>query len=218
MAVSVAVGNEHGVLASLEVHEGRRHAETLIPAADALLRFLQRERRELSLVAVDVGPGLFTGLRVGVATAKGLALALNLPVAPFGSLELLALAADASGAAGPVVAALDARRGELYAAAFSERAVLLEPFVTKASEFVDRIAHALGSTIAPTVVGNVVVNGIDLDPPWPRMARVTVPDAVTMARQLAVEFADGSLDARLQRGDDVELRYLRASDAELALS
>lgn len=218
MAVSVAVGNEHGVLASLEVHEGRRHAETLIPAADALLRFLQRERRELSLVAVDVGPGLFTGLRVGVATAKGLALALNLPVAPFGSLELLALAADASGAAGPVVAALDARRGELYAAAFSERAVLLEPFVAKASEFVDRIAHALGPTIAPTVVGNVVVNGIDLDPPWPRMARVTVPDAVTMARQLAVEFADGSLDARLQRGDDVELRYLRASDAELALS
>ena len=209
-AVSVAVGNELGVLASLEVHEGRRHAETLVPAIDVLLRFLQRDRRELTHVAVDVGPGLFTGLRVGVATAKGLALALSIPVAPFGSLELLALAADVPG---PVLTALDARRSELYAAVFTGSEVLVEPFGAKASEVVEQVVRLLGPTVRPTVVGN----GTGLDPEWSRLLRVGAPDAVTMARRIAVEFDDGSLAARLQRGDDVELRYLRASDAELAL-
>ncbi len=213
-AVSVAIGDEHRVLASAAVHEGRRHAETLIPAADALLRFLQRDRRELTHIGVDVGPGLFTGLRVGVATAKGLALALGLPVAPFTSLELLAAAAGEVGVTGRVITVLDARRSELYAAAFElgpdgDR-VVVAPFVAPAREVAERCAPLAGSTL--------VGDGVDVADPSgvaAGLASVTAPDACTIARLLGREHHRGSLAARLRSGDTVELTYLRASDAEL---
>ena len=68
--------------------------------------------------AVDLGPGLFTGLRVGVATAKGLAQGLGIGMVGVTSLEVLARAAFDTGWEGPVVAAVDARRGEVFAARY----------------------------------------------------------------------------------------------------
>lgn len=80
---------------------------------------------DLDGVVVSTGPGAFTGLRVGVATASGLAVALGVPVLAVGSLEARA---RASGLGAPVLAWLDARKGRAYAAAFDERGrVLHEP-------------------------------------------------------------------------------------------
>ena len=74
--VSVAVGGHEGVIGLFEVTKGRRHVETLVPAIEFMLKQAGIDLDEISVVAVDVGPGLFTGMRVGLAVAKAIAQAL----------------------------------------------------------------------------------------------------------------------------------------------
>ncbi len=116
--VGCAVGGHEGVLASFRSSRGRRHAETLVPAIDFVLGQARVEPEELGAIAVDIGPGLFTGLRVGVATAKAMAHALRVPMIGVASLDLLAFRVRYSGRL--IVAALDARRGELFYAFYRQ--------------------------------------------------------------------------------------------------
>jgi tRNA threonylcarbamoyladenosine biosynthesis protein TsaB len=114
----VALADEAGVLATATVSRGRHHAESIAPAIQFVCRRVGVSLSALDAVGVDVGPGLFTGLRVGVGTAKALAFALGCPLVGVGSLEVLAQAVATSGA-GPgalVVPVVDARRGEVFAA------------------------------------------------------------------------------------------------------
>lgn len=110
--VSVAIGGHEGVLGLYEVCRGRRHAELLTPAIDMLCRTADIELGEISVIAVDVGPGLFTGMRVGLATAKALAQALRVPMIGMSSLDLLAFPLRHT--VRTVVAVIDARKGELF--------------------------------------------------------------------------------------------------------
>lgn len=113
-----AIGGHEGVIASAQCAKGRRHAENLAPAIEFICGQAQIELAEISVVAVDLGPGLFTGLRVGIATGKGLAHALGVPMIGVASLDLLAHAVRFSPRL--IVSAIDARRGELYYAFYRQ--------------------------------------------------------------------------------------------------
>jgi tRNA threonylcarbamoyladenosine biosynthesis protein TsaB len=115
--VGVAVRTAEGVEAEFALTGRRRHVETLTPALEHLLDQVGLVPGDLGVVAVDVGPGLFTGLRVGVAAAKGLAQALGIGVVCATSLDILTAAAGEAGHGGLVLACVDARRGEVFAAA-----------------------------------------------------------------------------------------------------
>ena len=110
--VSVAVGGHEGVLASTQSCRGRQHAEILTPSIEFTCKQARIELSEISVVAVDLGPGLFTGLRVGVAAAKAMAHALNVPMIGVPSLDLVAFPVRFSNRL--IVAAVDARRGEIF--------------------------------------------------------------------------------------------------------
>ena len=114
--VGCALGGVEGVLASFTAAKGRRHAETLVPAVDFVCRQARVGLDEVSVVAVDVGPGLFTGLRVGVATAKAMAQALRVPMIGLSSLDLLAFTFQHSDRL--IATVVDARRGEVFAALY----------------------------------------------------------------------------------------------------
>ena len=114
--VGVAVRTATGVQAELTLTGRRRHVETLTPALEHLLQQLNLVPRDLGVVAVDIGPGLFTGLRVGLAAAKGLAQSLGLGVMGATSLDILTAGAAAAGLRGLVLSCVDARRGEVFAA------------------------------------------------------------------------------------------------------
>jgi tRNA threonylcarbamoyladenosine biosynthesis protein TsaB len=114
--VGVAVRTAQGVEAEFVLTGRRRHVETLTPALEHLLDQVGLVPGDLGVVAVDVGPGLFTGLRVGVAAAKGLAQALGIGVVCATSLDILTAAAAEAGHRGLVLACVDARRGEVFAA------------------------------------------------------------------------------------------------------
>lgn len=113
-----AIGGHEGVIASAQCAKGRRHAENLAPAIDFICGQSQIELNEISVVAVDLGPGLFTGLRVGIATGMGLAHALGIPMIGVPSLDLLAFAVRFSPRL--IVTAIDARRSELYYALYRQ--------------------------------------------------------------------------------------------------
>jgi len=109
--VGVAVSDETGPLATVTARPGRRQAETLHPAIVDACRIARITPAGLDAVAVDIGPGLFTGLRVGVAAAKAIAGALGLPVVTATSLEVLRAACPPS--PGGVIPVIDMRRGEV---------------------------------------------------------------------------------------------------------
>lgn len=114
--VGVALGSEDGLLGQVRLARGRRHAEQLVPAVDYVLRECDASAGDLAAVAVGIGPGLFTGLRVGITTAKVMAQALEVPVVPVPSLDLVAYPVRFTNRL--VAALLDARRGEVYAAVY----------------------------------------------------------------------------------------------------
>jgi tRNA threonylcarbamoyladenosine biosynthesis protein TsaB len=113
--VAVAVQTPAGVLAEFALTGRRRHVETLTPALEHVLAQVGLVPADLGAVAVDIGPGLFTGLRVGVATAKALAQSLGIGVLAASSLDILTEGAARAGHRGLVLACVDARRAEVFA-------------------------------------------------------------------------------------------------------
>jgi tRNA threonylcarbamoyladenosine biosynthesis protein TsaB len=114
--VGVAVRTAAGVQAEFALAGRRRHVESLTPALTHLLEQVDLAPGDIELVAVDLGPGLFTGLRVGVSTAKGLAQALHIGIIGLSSVDVLIGAAAALGHRGLILSVVDARRGEVFAA------------------------------------------------------------------------------------------------------
>lgn len=110
--VGVTLGDHSGILGSTHIRSDRRHAEVLTPAVEWVCRQAGLRLAEVGVVAVDVGPGLFTGLRVGVAAAKATAMALRVPMIGLSSLDLLAFPHRHSERL--VVGVIDARKDEVY--------------------------------------------------------------------------------------------------------
>ena len=108
---SVALSRQGQLLAEITWRCRRNHSVELLPTIDKLLNHVGADKQELAAVFVCLGPGLYTGLRVGVSTAKGLAYALALPAVGVGRLELDAYTHAAYG--GPIVPVHAAGRGEL---------------------------------------------------------------------------------------------------------
>jgi tRNA threonylcarbamoyl adenosine modification protein YeaZ len=117
-AVTVALHDGERVVASFTEVGGMRHGELLAPGIAAVLEQAGAARRDVTAVAVGVGPGPFTGLRVGLVTARTLALALGVPVHGVCTLDVLAAEAVELGSSGDFVVATDARRKEVYLASY----------------------------------------------------------------------------------------------------
>lgn len=105
----------------------RRHTDCVLPWCDELLAQAGVAKSRLQAVAVGVGPGAFTGVRLGVSLAQGMALALGIPLVPVSTLAAIAQAQDHDG---PIAVVMDARMGECYAGFYQKRdgiAVALAP-------------------------------------------------------------------------------------------
>lgn len=113
LVASAAVLEEDTLLAEYTVNHKKTHSQTLLPMIGEILRMLETDPEELDAVAVAGGPGSFTGLRIGSATAKGLGLALDIPLIPVPTVD--ALACNLWGMTdGIVVPMMDARRNQVY--------------------------------------------------------------------------------------------------------
>jgi tRNA threonylcarbamoyladenosine biosynthesis protein TsaB len=197
-ACAVAVLDGDRVRAAAREPMARGHQERLAPLvrqamAEAGIPFTAVDR-----VGVTVGPGSFTGLRVGLAFAKGLAAALDRPLAGVGVLEALAAQAPA----GLTLAVLDAKRGQVYFQPFRDGAALAEPEALAVDD-----ALALAGRLAVGGTATLVGSGAPL-------VAAALPDA----RVILADSADPVLVARLAAAREpapVQPLYLRAPDARL---
>jgi tRNA threonylcarbamoyladenosine biosynthesis protein TsaB len=192
-AVTVALHDGERVVASTTRVDARRHGELLAPGITAVLDEAWVPRQDITAVAVGVGPGPFTGLRVGLVTARTLALALQIPVYGVCTLDVLAVQAVDEGAVdGPFLVATDARRKEVYWAAYDGQGMRLEgPHVSRPADVASAAA--------------VVGSGALLHPDsFPRAVGPEHPDAGVLAGVVTDERAELL---------DPEPLYLRRPDA-----
>lgn len=152
---SVAVVERDRILAERWSTAGRGHAEELVGAVASILEDAGTRLDELDAIAVSIGPGRFTGLRVGLATAKGLAAASGIGVRPVRTLRALALSSGVE--AGLVCPVIDARRGEVYAALFraGAPAAVMDEVALEPAALADRLRD-LASREPVTFVGTGV--------------------------------------------------------------
>nr|CAD6426780.1 tRNA (adenosine(37)-N6)-threonylcarbamoyltransferase complex dimerization subunit type 1 TsaB [Rhizobium sp. Q54] len=153
------------VLGSVVDMIGKGHAERLMAAIDEALAEAGRSLSDIGRIAVVVGPGSFTGIRVGVAAARGLALALGVEAVGVTTLEALAAVHMESGSSVPVVAAMDAKRGELYVQAFAPDGRPLGPPEALPAEAAAALASSLSAEVTgsgrPLVLGAETSSGPD---------------------------------------------------------
>lgn len=112
LVASVAVAEDDTLAAEFTVNYKKTHSQTLLPMLDAVKKLTDLDLNTVDVIAVAAGPGSFTGLRIGCATAKGLGLALDLPIAAVPTVD--ALAYNLYGTDKIICPLMDARRGQVY--------------------------------------------------------------------------------------------------------
>lgn len=229
--VSVAVGDATTVVAAMHVASDRRHVEALVPAVQLLLGNLGLGVHDLSAIAVDIGPGLFTGMRVGMATAQTLADLAEVPLVGVNSLEIVAhgartLAPVDFDDVDIVIPVLDARRSQVYWSMFRNNFSDLNPLeevrrprVGDVSELVEDIMDRGQRAL---VVGTGALRYAEQITTCPEAVRIGqrsglesfafnphVPHASVLLGLAAARVDQGSI------GGNVEPMYLRPPDAEI---
>ena len=212
--VGCAIGGHEGVLASIHSSRGKRHAETLTPAIDFLCRQARIELREISAVAVDLGPGLFTGLRVGIAAAKAMAHALRVPMIGVPSLDLLAFPVRFTPRL--IVTVIDARRGELFYAFYRQ----VPGGVTRVSEHQVGSPDDLASELLALgeeclLVGDGAIRYAEIFEGMKRIEFAGEGLAYPLASSLVLLAHAKALQEEFVMPWDLEPLYLRKPDAEI---
>jgi tRNA threonylcarbamoyl adenosine modification protein YeaZ len=191
--VTVALHDGEAVVAEARSEQRMKHGEQLAPLIERVLGVAGVVRQDLTALAVGTGPGPFTGLRVGLVTARVLSLVLDVPAYGVCTLDAIALEAAAGlGGTTDFVVATDARRKEVYLAAYDEQGTRLSGPV------VDRPAHV--ATDLP-----VAGEGAEIYPEaFSRPIGPALPSAGWLARAVVEERVELT---------DAEPRYLRRPDA-----
>ena len=182
----------------------RRHAELALPWADEVLAEAGIAKSQLDAIAVGRGPGAFTGVRLAIAVAQGIALALDRPLLPVSTLAALAMRADGD----RILASIDARMGEVYLGAFSRRGddlvALDDEVVVKPDDATIPEGdswHGVGTGFAAAEAAL----SLRLHGRLATVDAVALPHAADVARLAALAFARGEAVA----AERIEPAYLR---------
>ena len=215
MTASAAIVSEEAVLAEYNTDFKKTHSQTLLPMIDAMTRILDLDLSSLDAVAVAKGPGSFTGLRIGSATAKGIALALDRPIAEISALEAMAYALYPAQTL--IVPIMDARRSQVYTGIYKFRGEELECVSVDEAMAMEELIARLND------IGEELIFTGDGIPVFAEMIKekLKVPYKFAKAFQdrqraavlgiLAIEYAK---QGRLVSADEHVPVYLRMSQAE----
>jgi tRNA threonylcarbamoyladenosine biosynthesis protein TsaB len=214
--IALALAENGKLIAEGFLNTGKTHSERLIPMIDQLLKTAAWSMKELDFLGVVRGPGSFTGIRIGIATAQGLAQVLKLPVC--GVLSLDALAWAGYGRSEEIVPILDARKNEWYTARYRWSAAgkkplqLREPVAVEPKIWLQELAELDRGVL---FVGDAVARYEELIIEQLGERGVLLPDYQALPRGAYTAQCVWSEWEQNQAGGSVEPYYIRASEAEV---
>ena len=144
LVASVAVAEEDNLIGEYTVHHKKTHSQTLLPMLDEVFRMVELDTKTIDAVAVAAGPGSFTGLRIGSATAKGLSYAWNVPIVEVPTVE--ALACNLYATDGIICPIMDARRNQVYTGIYRWEAGSLKIIADQMAAAIDELLERLQKT------------------------------------------------------------------------
>ncbi len=215
LTASAAIWEDGILTAEYTVNFKKTHSQTLLPMIDEICRMTEQEPKTMDAIAVASGPGSFTGLRIGAATAKGLALALALPVVAVPTLD--AMAYQCFDAVSVICPIMDARRGQVYNGLYEWENGRF--FIKQPSRAIDmaEVIEELNAAGGPVIF---LGDGVPVQEEQIR-ARLHVPfylAPATMNRQRAGAVASLGAEqyaqGRLLKAEEFAPKYLRPSQAE----
>lgn len=149
-AAGCAVYKDGALLAESFLNAGLTHSQTIMPMLDSMLTRASLDISEIGLFAVSVGPGSFTGLRIGIAAVKGMAMAGNIPCSAVSTLE--ALAFNLTSFNGIIAPVMDARRAQVYTALFKTEGGALSRLSPDEAISIDELALKLEAGTEPVIL------------------------------------------------------------------
>lgn len=149
LVASVAVAEDDNLLGEYTINYKKTHSQTLLPMLDAVVQMIELDLNTVDAIAVSAGPGSFTGLRIGSATAKGLGLALDKPIISVPTVD--ALAYNLWGAAEQVCPLMDARRQQAYTGLYEFADGTLHTLVQQCAVGIDEIVEKVNVSGKPTI-------------------------------------------------------------------
>lgn len=215
LVASAAIVTESQVIAEYTMNNKKTHSQTLLPMIAEIVRAAELDMNDIDAVAISRGPGSFTGLRIGSATAKGLGLALNKPIVEVSTLEALAYNFFGTGDA-VICPIMDARRAEVYSGIYEftpSLACLKEECAGPLTDIISSL-NSLGRRVIFT--GDAVPVYRDIIADAMKVPYLTAPIHLSRQRAAAVGaravtlFAEG----RTVSAADHAPTYLRVSQAE----
>ena len=216
LVASVAIVQDDNLIAEYTTNYKKTHSQTLLPMLDEVVRMTETDKESFDLLAVAAGPGSFTGLRIGSATVKGLALAWNIPVVAVPTLE--ALAYNTWGSRRVICPIMDARRRQVYTGLYRfDKDDRLETLMDQIPMDIDVLIGLLGDRGEEVLF---VGDGIDVYADTIRQ-KMTVPFSFAPAHMNKQRAGSVAVAAKKRyeegiytSGDDFAPEYLRQSQAE----
>jgi tRNA threonylcarbamoyladenosine biosynthesis protein TsaB len=212
---SVAIASSEKLIAELILQTKLTHSEVLMPHIEQILAMTKIKKTDLTGIAVSIGPGSFTGLRIGLAAAKGMAYALKLPIVGVSTLAALAYHYPMPNIY--IAPLLDAQKGNVYTALYRWENGILQEVQAPAVKSFDMVLQDGQALDLPVVfVGDtaqkqalaIAEAGGNVVPAMPQMV---MPRAANVAMLGLSEFAKGKMDHVMQ----LEPVYIRRSEAEV---
>lgn len=215
LVATVAILEDDVTLAEYTVNYKKTHSQTLLPMLDEIVKMIEFDLDTVDAIAVSGGPGSFTGLRIGAATAKGLGLALNKPLINIPTVD--GMAYNLYGNTGLICPIMDARRNQVYTGLYrfengefqvveEQMAIAVQDLIEKLNAYGEKVTF-LGDGVP--VYKNGLMNELKVEhyfaPAHMNRQRATAVGALAMEY-----FKDGKVESAMEHKPD----YLRLSQAE----
>ena len=218
LVASVALMEEDKMICEFTMNHKKTHSQTLLPMIDEMVKITGFDIKELDAIAIAKGPGSFTGLRIGSATAKGLSQALNIPVVSVSALE--GLAANLYGTDSLICPMMDARRAQVYTGIYCYDDGILKTILGDSAISVEELIGKLNELGRPVIVlgdgvpvyKKLLTEGLNVS--WSEAPAHLNRQRAGAVGMLAVrDYKEGKMES----SKDHKPEYLRKSQAEREL-
>ncbi len=218
LVASAAIVTEEALLAEYTVNFKKTHSQTLLPMVEEIVSMVGMELKEIDAIAVSAGPGSFTGLRIGSATAKGLGFVLKKPIIPVPTTQ--GIAANLYGTEGILCPLMDARRNQVYSGLYRYNkdgfTIVEDQMAVQIDEIIEKV-NALGEPVTYLGDGVEAFSNILEEKTTVPFSFAPLHTSKQRAGALAVRALDLYKAGVMETAAEYEPDYLRLSQAEREL-